>query len=82
MLNRSLIQILVRMIIPPAAEPWIERPVIKDPMVVDVAHVADPTAKVTTAPSKMIFRPQISESFAQTGVAAALDKRYADPIHV
>ena len=75
-------QIFVRMIIPPAAEPWIERPVIKDPMVVDVAQVADPAAKVTTAPSKMIFRPQISESFAQTGVAAAPDKRYADPIHV
>jgi hypothetical protein len=37
---------------------------------------------VTTATSKMIFRPQISESLAQTGVAAAVDNRYADPIHV
>jgi len=70
------------MIIPPAAEPWIERPVINDPMVFDVAQIVDPAAKVTTAPSKMIFRPQISESLAHTGVAAALDRRYADPIHV
>lgn len=59
-----------------------ERPVISTPILLDAAHTAEPTAKVTTATSKMIFRPQISESLAQTGVAAAVDNRYADPIHV
>ena len=66
---------MVRIIIPPAAEPWIERPVINLLMLVDVAHIAEPAEKVTTAASKRIFRPQISESLAHTGVAAALGKR-------
>jgi hypothetical protein len=74
-LNRSLIQMFVRIIIPPAAEPWIDRLVISLPMLVEVAHIAEPAVKVTTAPSKMILRPQRSESFAHTGVVAALDRR-------
>jgi hypothetical protein len=65
----------VRIIILPAAESWIDRPVINLPMLVEVAHIAEPVAKVTTAPSKMILRPHISESFAYTGVAAALERR-------
>lgn len=67
--------ILVRIIIPPAAEPWIERPAIRLPILVDVAHIAEPAEKVATAASKMTFRPQMSESLAHTGVAAALDNR-------
>ena len=68
-------QMLVRIIIPPAAQPWIERPVIKVPILVDVAQAAEPAAKITTDTRRMIFRPQISDSLAHTGVAAALDRR-------
>lgn len=82
MLKRSLMQIFVRMIIPPAAVPWIARPVINTVILGETAHITDPTENVTTIVRRIIFRPQISESFAQTGVAAALVRRYADPTQV
>jgi hypothetical protein len=75
MLKRSLIQIFVRTIIPPAAVPWIERPVINLVILVEDAHMTDPIEKITTLARRIFFRPQISESFAHTGVAAALVKR-------
>lgn len=81
-LNKSLMQILVRMIIPPAADPCIERPTIKLPMLVEEAQIAEPAKNVASAARKTIFRPQISDNFPQTRVAAAPAKRYADPIQV
>jgi hypothetical protein len=49
--------------------------VIKLVILVADAHITDPVKKVATAARRIIFRPQISESFAHTGVAAALAKR-------
>jgi hypothetical protein len=59
-----------------------ERPEINLPVLVAEAHIAEPTKNVATATRRIIFLPQMSESFAQTGVAAALARRYADPIQV
>jgi hypothetical protein len=52
-----------------------ERPAINRHVLVDDAHTADPTKKVATATRRMTFRPQISESLAHTGIAAALARR-------
>ena len=46
------------------------------------AQIADPTKKVVIAVRRIIFRPQIFENLAHTGVAAALARRYADLIYV
>jgi hypothetical protein len=46
------------------------------------AQIADPTKKMATVARTMILRPKISENLAQTGVEAALARRYADPIQV
>ena len=51
-------------------------------MVLADAQIADPTKKMATAARRMIFRPKISENLANTGVDAALARRYADPIQV
>lgn len=59
-----------------------ERPAINLPVLIDDAHIAEPTKNVATPARRIILRPQISDSFAQTGVAAALARRYADPIQV
>lgn len=51
-------------------------------VVLEDAQMADPTKKMLTAASRTIFRPKTSENLANTGVDAALARRYVDPIHV
>jgi len=64
---------------PPAPFPWTERPPIKPFVVLEDAHIADPTKRMTTAARRIIFRPKISENLPHTGIDAALARRYADP---
>jgi hypothetical protein len=50
--------------------------------VLEDAQIADPTKKMATVVRRTIFLPKISENLANTGVDAALARRYADPIQV
>ena len=65
---------------PPAAVPCIARAAINIRMLTLVAAMTEPAANITTAPSRAGFRPQISESFAHIGAAAASASRNAPPI--
>ncbi|KAH0207786.1 hypothetical protein KCU99_g218, partial [Aureobasidium melanogenum] len=47
-----------------------------------VAHIMELTKNQATDINRMIFLPQISDSLAQIGAAAALASRYAEPTHV
>src|SRR5262245_56522282 len=80
--NRSLMQILTRMMIPPPPRPWMARLAISMLMLTLVALSRDPTQKTATAMSRMGLRPQMSEILPHIGAAAELASRYALPIHV
>ena len=49
-------------------------------MVVDVAQIMEVTKYIPEQDSKMSLRPQMSESLAHTGAAAAFASRYAPPL--
>lgn len=82
MLNKSLIHILTSTIRLPAAVPWPALPPTSRATLLEVSHTAEPMKKVAMAPSSTGFLPQISDSFADTGAAAALASKYADPIQI
>lgn len=82
MLNTSPMQMLVKIMIPPPPVPWIARAAINMVMLLERAHRRDPTEKKTIASRKMGLLPQMSDIFPQSRVEAAVDRRYAEPIHV
>src|SRR3569833_2771603 len=64
---------------PPPAAPWTARPTMSISMLTAVPHSALPRKHIATAIRRRIFRPQISLSFPQFGVAADAARRYAEP---
>ena len=82
MLNRSLIQMLERMIRPPPPIPWIARPASNILTLILSAAISDATKNTTLATSNIGFRPQMSLNLPHIGVEEAAASRYADPIHV
>ena len=82
MLNKSLIQILAKMIRPPPPVPCMTRPASSIWTLILRAAIREPTKNIALATNIIGLRPQISLIFPHVGVAAAAAKRYADPIHV
>ena len=75
MLNKSLIQMLAKMIKPPPPIPCITLAAINILILTLKAAIKDPTKKMTLANSMMGLRPQISLSFPHDGVDAAAANR-------
>jgi hypothetical protein len=67
---------------PPAPRPWSALPVINIPILIAAPHSVLPTMNTATAPSNSGFLPQISLSFPQVGVEAAVASKKADPIQM
>ena len=82
MLNRSPMQMLVRMMITPSQMPWTARAVMSIVMLFEMPQSSDPSENITMAVRNIGRRPQISDSFPHSSVDAALESRYAEPIHV
>ena len=82
MLNKSLIQIFARIMIPPPPIPCMARATISIPIETLTAASKLPTKKMLAAHSKIGFRPQMSENLPHDGVLAAHASKYAEPIHV
>lgn len=72
MLNRSVMQMLDRMISPPPPMPWITRPAKSMLTLILRAHIRDPTKNTMFARSIIGFRPKISLNFPQIGVDAVI----------
>ena len=81
-LNKSLIQILTRVIRPPPPIPCIALAAINIAMLTLTAASKLPIKNTAAALSNTGLRPQMSENFPHDGVLAALASKYADPIHV
>ena len=75
MLNRSLMQILTKIIKPPPPTPWTARAAISMPMETLVAANRLPTQNTADASIRMGLRPQMSENLPQEGVDAAFASR-------
>lgn len=73
---------LQRVMIPPPPVPCTARAKINMPMLTLTPAINDPTQNTPTADNSTGFRPQISDILPQEGAAAALARRYAEPIHV
>ena len=82
MLNRSLMQIFVRIISPPPPMPWIARAAINIPILTETPASSDPRKKIAHATSRIGLRPQMSLNLPHEGVEAAFASRYAEPIQV
>ena len=67
---------------PPAPIPWIARAAINIAILMLAAANVLPTKNIDAAIKMIGFRPQISESFPQDGIEAALVRRKADPTQV
>lgn len=80
--NKSLMQILQRVMMPPPPVPCTARAKINIPMLTLTPAINDPMKNTPTADNSTTFRPQISDILPQEGAAAALARRYAEPIHV
>ena len=74
MLNRSLIVMLTSSIRPPEAVPWMARPTMSIPILVATPQMIELNEKTATAARRRGLRPQISDSLAQIGPAAAFAK--------
>jgi hypothetical protein len=81
-LNKSLIQILTKIIRPPPPMPCIALAKINIPILTLTAASKLPRKNIAAAINNTGLRPQISENFPHEGVLAALASRYADPIQV
>ena len=75
MLNKSLVQILTKVNIPPPPVPWIVRPAINIVMLDETPLIRLPIKNTANAVSKAGLRPQISLKFPHDGVDAAVAKR-------
>lgn len=73
---------LQRVMMPPPPVPCTARAKISMPMLTLTPAIKDPTQNTPTADNNTGFRPQMSDNFPQEGAAAALARRYAEPIHV
>lgn len=82
MLNKSEMVMLTSWIRPPPAAPCSARPTMSIVMLTDRAHMMELPQNSATAARRMGLRPQISDSLAHIGAAAALASRYAPPIQV
>jgi hypothetical protein len=67
---------------PPAAAPWIARPAISMPILVEVAQTIELKKNSAIDANTIGFRPQMSDSLAHIGPDAAFEMRYAPPIQV
>lgn len=74
-LNRSLIQILAKMIKPPPPIPWITLAAINILILILKAAIRDPTKNIILANSMIGLRPQMSLNFPHVGVDAAAANR-------
>ena len=79
-LNRSLTDMLTSTISPPAPSPCKVRPAISIGKLTASAATRLPTMKIELAMINIGFLPKMSLIFPQKGTAAALPRRYADPI--
>jgi hypothetical protein len=75
-------QMFARTSKPPLPTPWMDRPVINMPMLIDKPAINDPVKKTKFATSRMGLRPNMSEILPQTGVDAVVASRYEEPIQV
>lgn len=75
MLNKSLMQILAKMIKPPPPVPCITRPARSIWTLILRAAMREPTKKIAFATNMIGLRPQISLIFPHVGVAAAAARR-------
>jgi len=80
--NKSEIVIMVNCISEPPAMPCRALPTISTVISGAFAHIIELTKNHATEIKRIGLRPQISESLAQIGAAAAFARRYAEPIHV
>lgn len=71
---------MVKTINPPPAVPCKALPTINIFMVLASAQMMELPKKNATADKMMNFRPQMSDTLAQIGPAAALAREYADMI--
>lgn len=75
MLNKSLMQMLAKVIKPPPPVPCMTRPASSIWMLVLRADMREPRKKTELATSMIGLRPQISLIFPHVGVAAAAARR-------
>lgn len=75
MLNKSLIQILAKMMRPPPPVPCMTRPASSIWTLILKAAIREPTKKIELATNMIGLRPQISLIFPHVGVAAAAARR-------
>ena len=74
-LNKSLMQMLAKIIKPPPPVPCIIRPASSIWILILRADMREPTKKIALATNIIGLRPQISLIFPHVGVAAAAAKR-------
>ena len=75
MLNKSLMQMLAKVIKPPPPVPCMTRPASSIWMLVLRADMREPRKKTELATNMIGLRPQISLIFPHVGVAAAAARR-------
>ena len=75
MLNRSEMVIVTICISPPPAVPWNARPMMSIFILMATAQMIELRKYDATATRRMIFRPQMSDSLAHIGAAAAFARR-------
>ncbi len=80
MLNKSDMVMTTSCMRPPPAVPWSARPTTSIFISAARAQMMELLKNMETAVSSIGFRPQISESLAHIGPAAAFARRYAPPI--
>jgi hypothetical protein len=80
MLNKSEMVIMINGIKPPHATPWNVLPMIRTFILPALAQKTEEAKNNASAARKIGLRPNISESLAQIGPEAALERRYAPPI--
>jgi hypothetical protein len=80
MLNKSEIVIMINGIKPPHATPWNVLPIIRTFILPALAQKTEEAKNNASAVRKIGLRPNMSESLAQIGPEAALERRYAPPI--
>ena len=82
MLNKSLMQMLPRIIRPPPPIPCMTRAAMSILTLIDSPAIKDPIKKTKFANRRIGFLPNISLNLPHVGVAAAAANKKADPIHV
>lgn len=73
--NRSLMQMLTKIKMPPPPIPCTARPTMSMPMLTLTPASSEPTQKTPTAVSNTGLRPQMSDILPQLGAAAAFASR-------